>query len=693
MLKLFSRRPAAATIDSAAEVQAISRSHIIVRYEMDGTIREVNDQFTRVTGYAAEEVVGKPYLMMVREKDHDLTEVRTLWRDMAAGKMINRIVPRLDSDGEEIWFDVTYAPVTNDAGVPDHVLSIAREISSTHFRRRDNRSQVDAIRRTLAVVEFDLEGNILDANELFLTSMGYRLDDLTGKHHRMLLSPEDAAKPEYRTFWERLAKGSSEKGEVRRLDKRGKFRWLDATYETLLDPEGRPFKVVKYAFDITDSKNLAADAASQIEAINRVQAVIEFDTQGNVLSVNKTFCEALGYSADEIRGKHHRMFVTSDFANSPAYEEFWKTLRSGKEHAGNFTRVGKGGKTVYIRASYNPIRNAAGEVVKVVKYAIDTTELQLTVDTMQTGLDRMADGDLSVRLDQNLGEMDAIRQKFNIAVTKVDEAMQAVLERATQVHTETGAIISASNELSKRTETQAATLEETAVALNELAGSVKQAAETATVAQKKADQAKSQTEDSGRIVRNAVSAMEEIEESSSKISSITKVIDDIAFQTNLLALNAGVEAARAGEAGRGFAVVAQEVRALAQRSSEAAKEIASLISESTTQVGKGVTLVGQAGQSITTIDGMVRDIHDSVSQIAISAHEQANGITEMNMAMNQLDQVTQENAAMAEETNAATHNLATGIAEVQEAVSFFNASGPHPRSRSRRAAGRIRATG
>ncbi|RII37916.1 PAS domain S-box protein [Pseudooceanicola sediminis] len=685
MLRLFSRRPAAPSIDSAAEVQAVSRSHIIVRYDMEGIIREVNDQFCRVTGYTPADVVGKPYLMMVREKDHDLSEVRNLWRDMAAGKMINRIVPRLNSDGEEIWFDVTYTPVTNDAGTAEHVLSIAREISHTHFRRRDNRSQVDAIRRTMAVVEFDLQGNITDANDLFLKTMGYRLDELQGKHHRMLVPPEDASSAEYKGFWDRMAKGASEKGEVRRLDKRGKSRWLEATYETLLDPEGRPFKVVKYAFDITNAKNLAADAASQIAAINRVQAVIEFDTQGNILAVNDTFCAAMGYAPEEIRGKHHRMFVSSDFANSPDYDEFWKTLRSGKEHSGNFTRIGKGGKPVYIRASYNPIRNAAGEVVKVVKYAIDTTALQLTVDTMQSGLDKLADGDLSVRLDQNLGEMDAIRQKFNIAVTKVDEAMQAVLERATQVHTETGAIISASNELSRRTETQAATLEETAVALNELAGSVKQAAATASVAQNKADEAKTQTEESGRIVRNAVSAMEEIEESSSKISSITKVIDDIAFQTNLLALNAGVEAARAGEAGRGFAVVAQEVRALAQRSSEAAKEIASLISDSTTQVVKGVNLVGQAGQSITTIDGMVRNIHDSVSQIAISAHEQANGITEMNMAMNQLDQVTQENAAMAEETNAATQNLASGIAEVQEAVSFFGASAPHPRTRSRRA--------
>ncbi|PJE25906.1 methyl-accepting chemotaxis sensory transducer with Pas/Pac sensor [Pseudooceanicola antarcticus] len=672
MLSFLSRSSQTQTRDTSAEIDAICRSHLMVWYDMEGTILDANDKFCEETGYSHGEVVGKSYKVFVREKDHDLPELRTLWRDMGEGKSVNRIVPRLNRAGEEIWFDVTYTPVKGPEGGYTHVLSVAREISRNHFRRRDNRSQVDAVKRSMAVAEYELDGRLIDANELFLKPMGYKLEDVKGKHHRTFMDPEEAAAPAYADFWSRLRQGSSESGQVRRRDRNGAYRWLEATYETLIDPEGRPFKVVCYAFDTTDAKNLAADAASQIAAINRVQAVIEFDTRGKVTAVNDTFCAAMGYERDEIVGKHHSMFVDRAYAKSPEYETFWADLRAGRDVSGNFQRLGKGGRVVHIRASYNPIYNASGEVVKVVKYAIDTTALQQTVDTMQAGLDRLADGDLTVRLEQNLGQLDTVRQRFNSAVSKIEEVIGQVLVRSNDVHSETGAITGATTELSRRTEQQAATLQETAAALTELSVSVQHAAEAANEAKTKADLAKKSTEESGRVVDNAVGAMTEIQESSNKITSITNVIDDIAFQTNLLALNAGVEAARAGDAGRGFAVVAQEVRALAQRSSEAAREIAELISASTRQVGRGVDLVGQAGTSIRTIDSMFGEINDIVAQIAGSASEQARGISEMNTAVNQLDHATQENAAMAEETNAATQTLAGGIADVQAAVSFFS---------------------
>ena len=671
-MHFFKRKSSPTAADLALiEMKAIAQNHVIVRFDRTGVILDVNDNFCAFTGFSREEVIGANYAKIIRPKDRNSEEYRELWRKLATGEPVNMIVPRLNKSGEEIWFDVTYTPLTDAEGNPLHVIAVAREISAHHFRRRDNRSQVDAIKRSMAVVEFDLKGVVTDANSLFLETMGYSLDEIKGQHHRKFMDPGEAASADYAAFWQRLAVGSSEKGQVKRIDKSGKTRWLEATYETVKDPEGRPFKVVKYAFDITDAKNLAADAASQIAAIQKVQAVIEFDPSGKILRANDNFCKVMGYTSDEIVGRSHSIFVPQGYAASPDYKTFWENLRNGISTEDKFLRYGKNGREVHIRASYNPIRDAAGHVVKVVKFAIDTTIFQITADTMRHGLEQLAAGDLTIRLTQDLGELDAVRVAFNDAAEKVRSVLSGVIDSSRQIHSEVGLISDATNELSRRTEHQAATLEESAAALDQLTASVKSAAHSASDAKSKAARAKSETERSGQIVGDAVKAMDEIAQSSNKISSITNVIDEIAFQTNLLALNAGVEAARAGDAGRGFAVVASEVRALAQRSSDAAREIAELISASTTQVKKGVELVGEAGKTLTVIDSTVNDIHESIVQIATSAQEQATGLSEMNVAVNQLDQATQRNAAMAEETNAAVQNLSQGVADMQNDVSYF----------------------
>lgn len=653
------------------ELTAIFGVHLVLRFDPQGTIREVNDTFCALTGHARATVVGQPYGVLLRAKDRNLPETAAIWSALAKGESVNRILPWLNAAGEETWQDVTFTPVKDASGKILQVLALAREISNFHLRRRDNRSQVDAVKRSMAVIEFNLDGTILDANDLFLAAMGYRVEEIRGKHHRIFVDPAEASSPDYAAFWARLTAGSSEKGQVKRLDKAGKVRWLEATYETLIDPEGRPFKVVKYAFDITEAKNMAADAASQIAAIQKVQAVIEFDPMGNIVQANQNFCDVMGYDAAEIIGKHHGIFVDPGYRQSADYEAFWDRLRVGTPIEDKFERIGKGGRRVYIRASYNPIRDAAGKVIKVVKFAIDMTLFQVTADTMLHGLKKLAAGDLSVRLTQNLGELDAIRVEFNTAIEKIESVIGGVIERSRSISGETDAITGATNELARRTEHQAATLEESAAALAELSSSVKTAAAMAVAAEQKSARARSDTADSAQVVGEAVTAMDAIADSSRQISSITNVIDDIAFQTNLLALNAGVEAARAGDAGRGFAVVASEVRALAQRSSEAAKEIEHLISASHAQVDQGVKLVGQTGDALRTIQATVMDIHESVMQISNAAQEQATGLAEMNVAVNQLDQATQQNAGMAEQTNASVQSLRTSVQDMQSDVAFF----------------------
>lgn len=660
------------------ELQAFEGSHVIVRLAPDRTIQSVNDNFCAILDVVPADIIGKNYEHIVRQKDHSKPEFMDIWKAVESGKSTNQIVPRLNAQGEEIWFDATYTPIMKPDGSHDYTIVAAREITGMHMRRRDNRSQVDALNRSMAVIEFDLSGKILSANQLFLDTMGYSADELAGKHHSIFMPPEEIGTPEYKGFWQRLGTGASETGQVKRISKSGKVCWLQATYETLLDPEGRPFKVVKYAFDITEARDMEADANAMVSAIQKVQAVIEFDPRGKILHANEIFCETLGYEAKEIIGKNHRLFVTADYANSPDYLTFWEDLRRGEAKDGAFDRVGKSGSTVNIRASYNPIRNAAGEVVKIVKFAVNTTPYIRTADAMQAGLSSLAAGDLTVRLTDDLGEFDDIRVQFNNAVERLDSVLAGVLRQALEVTQEVASISSGMNDLSNRSERQAATLEESAAALEELTFSVKSATEMTNDTSHQVQQAKEQSERSSVVVGDAISAMNVIAESSQSISRITSVIDDIAFQTNLLALNAGVEAARAGEAGRGFAVVASEVRELAQRSSEAAREIAQLIEDSKRQVGRGVDLVGQAGEALHSIDTTVTEIRDSILHIASAAAEQSSGLHEMNSAVGDLDRAVQQNAAMAGESSSAVQLLQAGVDSMTRDVGYFKCTGATP---------------
>jgi len=288
-----------------------------------------------------------------------------------------------------------------------------------------------------------------------------------------------------------------------------------------------------------------------------------------------------------------------------------------------------------------------------------TLELKETlIDALAYGLEQLAAGDLRFRITKSFpAAYEKLREDFNHAIATLQGTIVNVAANMRAVRAGAGEMTSATDDLSRRTEQQAASLEQTAAALDQITATVRKTAEGAEHAREVVDLAKADAERGGVVVREAVTAMGEIEASSNKVSQIIGVIDEIAFQTNLLALNAGVEAARAGDAGRGFAVVAQEVRALAQRSAEAAREIKVLISASTAQVGAGVRLVGETGQSLERIVAQVADINGVVREIAASAKEQATGLQEVNGAVNQMDQVTQQNAAMVEQSNAASHAL------------------------------------
>ncbi len=437
-----------------------------------------------------------------------------------------------------------------------------------------------------------------------------------------------------------------------------------------------------------------AELDRRMAAIGRSQAVIEFDLDGTIRDANENLLQTMGYGMDEIRGQHHRMFMDPDEASSPEYAAFWRELNEGRFVARKFRRMAKGGREVWLEASYNPVLDEAGRPLKVVKLAVDITEAEQAsqraerdrlaaeaaqaqlVGALAEQLSRLSDGDLRAAIEQDMeGAHQAVKADFNGAVASLRTALEQVLAAVTTLRGGSDEISQASDDLSRRTEQQAASLEETAAALDQITTTVQRSAEGARQAASVASKAHAEADRSGEVMRQAVSAMDGISRRSSEISDIVGVIDEIAFQTNLLALNAGAEAARAGDSGRGFAVVASEVRAPAQRAAEAAQGVKALSAASGAEVAQGVELVAETGRALGTIAGQVNEVDALVAEIAASAQEQASGLGQVNQAVNQMDQVTQQNAAMVEQTTAAAANLKTEAVKLAELVGRFKMGG------------------
>ncbi|MBB4273620.1 methyl-accepting chemotaxis protein [Rhizobium mongolense] len=539
----------------------------------------------------------------------------------------------------------------------------------------DAKAILAAMNRSQATIEFDLTGKILKANANFCAALGYELSEIVGQHHRMFVEPAEASSNDYREFWARLSRGEFDQRQYKRIGKGGKEIWIEASYNPVIRG-GKPYKVVKFATDITAQKLKAAEDAGKLNALSRAQAVIEFTPKGEILSANENFLTALGYQLPEIQGRHHSMFCDSAYTSSDDYRRFWQRLEGGEFVTDEFLRIGKGGKKIYIQASYNPIFDMNGKVFKVVKFATDVTARVNNVDQLAGSLQALSDGDLTQEVATPfIPTLERLRIDFNAATSKLRKAMQGVSENATGIAAGAQQIRSASDDLSKRTEQQAASVEETAAALEEITTTVADSSNRAQEAGQLVRKTRDNAERSGTVVRSAVDAMGKIETSSAEIGNIISVIDEIAFQTNLLALNAGVEAARAGDAGKGFAVVAQEVRELAQRSAKAAKEIKELITASNEHVKSGVALVGETGKALEEIVAQVNQVNANVIAIVESSKEQATGLKEINTAVNTMDQGTQQNAAMVEESTAAAHSLAREADALFQLLGQFNIGG------------------
>ncbi|MES2604704.1 MAG: methyl-accepting chemotaxis protein [Pseudomonadota bacterium] len=687
-----------------SQLDAIYSTQAVVQFTPDGVVSTANDLFLKLMGYSLPEIANKHHRMFVTPEHAQSEQHAKFWDKLRNGEVQQGAYQCITKAGKDIWLRASYTPIRDASGRVSKIVKYAVDITFQLLLNYDFEGQIKAIRSHQAVAQFEKDGTVIEANDIFLNTMGFTLDEIKGKHHRLLIDEDTQRTADYQKFWARLAKGEALFGEYRHSSKQGKEIWLQASYTPFLDHSGRVQKIMMYGVDCSQQKLVNADYQGQIEGINASQAVIQFKADGTILDANAIFLRALGYTLEEIRGEHHRIFIRPEFRTTPQYAQFWEALARGEAQSGEYRHIGKDGSHLWIQSTYVPIRNSRGEVMKVVEYCTDITQQKETVLEIarlitaakagqlseraklgdSSGDNRKLREDINEMLDSitrplqeitgvmkevsnnNLtremrgayqGELQDLKEYVNRALVQLRESLTKVRDTAEIVKTSAQEIAAGNSELSARTESQASTLEETAAAMEEMTATVQQTASNAKLANDLAIAAKHSAQQGSGVVSNAVTAMNEITRSSQKISNIIEVIESIAFQTNLLALYASVEAARAGDQGRGFAVVADVVRKLAGRSAGAAKEIKELIDESTRKVNEGSVLVNNSGKVLEEISLAVQNVSNVVSEIMGAANEQADGISSVNEAVQQMDEMTQQNSALVEEAAANSEEL------------------------------------
>jgi methyl-accepting chemotaxis protein len=654
------------------KANAISRAQAVIEYDLNGNVITANENFLKALGYELQEIVGEHHRMFVEDEYARSSAYRMFWQRLAGGEFEGNIYKRLGKNGKEIYFRATYNPIFDLEGRPVKVVNYATDITDDKMKNAEFEGKVHAIERAQAVIEFDLDGRVLTANKLFLDTVGYSLDEIIGQHHRMFVEPAFANTDSYRSFWKRLTAGEYEAGEYKRIGKGGKEVWLRATYNPILDLDGRPIKIVKFAIDVTGDKLRNADFEGKVKAMDRAQAVIEFDTEGRILNANQNFLKAVGYSLDDVVGRHHRMFVDPTEAGSDHYTNFWERLSRGEFESGEYKRIGRDGKEIWLQATYNPIMDLEGKVMKVVKFAIDVTDQKLrnaefegkvkAIDRAQAVIEfdlegtvlkanenflrtigysareiagqhhsmfctpeyitseeyrdfwlRLRKGEFMAGRFHRVGKYNRdvwIQATYNPIFDLAGNPMKVVkyaVDITDQVKLEQ-LLASKTKEMNHTVKGLTESIEEIVLSVEKASGM--------------AGETQSNAEAGFEDLRKSIESIDLIEKSSEEIASIVEVIGEIASQTNLLAFNASIEAARAGEHGVGFSVVAGEVRKLAERSSEAAREISKLIGESANRVSQGSTVSRKAQDAFSEILKSVKQTGESIERIAESTRHQ-----------------------------------------------------------------------
>ena len=565
------------------KIAALDKSQAIIEFSLDGTILDANENFLKTLGYSDKsEIVGHHHRIFCDEGYAKTNEYSHFWDKLKQGLFDYGEYKRITRDKREIWIQATYNPIYDMDGNLSKVVKFASDITEEKNKTFDNNGKINAIYANLAIIEFETDGTIITANKNFLDVVKYPLEEIQGKHHRIFCDEKYIASEEYVKFWQDLSRGIAKNGEFKRFNSEKEEFWIHANYTPILDEVGNVIKIVKFASDITRQKRESYETDAKLEGINRNQAVIEFDLEGKVITANKNFEIAFGYSIEEIRGRHHRTFCDPEYVKTSEYYQFWERLFAGEYDNGVYQRFGKEGKCVWIKASYNPILDFNGEVVKIIKFAQDIT----TDVAARESLRKLTD-DTARKLKKSMG--------------KITDATKLVSENS-------GGVVDASENIS------ASILE-----LNHTTASIISNTKNANDLAKETDKA---CEQGISLIEQSVDSMGKISESTGKVQSITDLISEIASQTNLLAFNATVEAVRAGEHGQGFMIVADEVRKLAEKSSSAAAEIAKILAESNANTAKGTEVLKQTGTVFKQINKGVSKTAEAMESIITFTQEQ-----------------------------------------------------------------------